>query len=145
MCLVPRAVSSVRRYEVTKSEAERCEEKEKERERKGKGSRREKDELRRFRRRIKRKENILVEERIRNVGRWSAKKRRGSRAQKITPARVHNPVPSVETILPIPTKVCDLAFRDDLMPRNVDTRSVWRGSPCVCAVKVSVERHSLVL
>lgn len=57
-----------------------------------KGSRREKDELRRFRRRIKREENKLAQKRIGNVGRWSAgkKKRRGSRAQKITPARVHN-------------------------------------------------------
>lgn len=70
MCLVPRAVSFVHRYEVTRSEAERCKEEEKERERERKGSRREKDELRRFRRRKKREENKLTQKRIGNVVDW---------------------------------------------------------------------------
>lgn len=51
--------------------------------REGKGSRREKDELRRLRRRIKREENKLTQKRIGNVGRWSAdKKQEGPERKK---------------------------------------------------------------
>lgn len=97
-------------------------------------SRREKDELRRFRRRIKRKGNKLAEERIGNVGRWSAgKKEEGPKRKKsLWHAYKSRPDSSIGTILLIPTKVCDdSAFRDDLTPRNVDTWSVWHVSPCM--------------
>lgn len=103
------------------------------REKERKRSRREKDELRRFRRRIKREENKLAQKRIGNVGRWSA----GKKKKRVQSAKNHSgtraqprPHPSIGMILLIPGKVCDdSAFRDDLTPRNVDTRSVWHVSP----------------
>lgn len=105
-----------------------------------------KDELRRFRRRIKREENKLAKERIRNVGRWSdGKKRRGSRAQKITSARVHNPVLILLPSKPFywyPQKFATARLSETISHALECRHAVSLARLSLYAAKVSVECHS---
>lgn len=113
-----------------------------------KGSRREKDELRRFRRRIKREENKLAQKRIGNVGRWSAGKKKEEGPERKKSLR-HACTTSSSSFHRNDSTDTRESFRRLGFPRRPHTsecrHAVSLARFSAYAAKVFVERHFLVL